>query len=469
MAESRPNILFVCADDLNSWISPLGGYPGVRTPHIESLAERGVTFTRAYCTAPACNPSRASVFSGLRPTTTNVYLSEKLNLGPETPTLPAAFREAGYHLFGAGKVFHGQYDYVSATRSLAPSASWLDTHNHPEVWHEFHPCPDEPLPDGRPFNGFFDFRRDEVPDWYCHFDWGALPDAQDESLPDVRVLEKSVEFLQRGHERPFFCAVGFYRPHLPWYVPRRFFDLYPLENIVLPDVEIDDLSGVPEIAKGWAATPDDHSRIVEHGQWCHAVRGYLASISFCDELVGRLLRALDAAGLAENTIVMLWGDNGFHLGEKLHWRKFTLWEEATRVPLFLAGPGIARTAVRCETPVSLLDLYPTLVEMAGLPPRPALEGESLVRCLEPRGGRRISLPIATWGRGNHSVRAADWRYTRYRDGSEELYDHRNDPRERINLASRSACRPIVSALSPHIDALQEEAGCPDPSTSSRGS
>jgi arylsulfatase A-like enzyme len=453
-ASAGPNVLFVCADDLNAWIAPLGRHPGVKTPCIDAFARQGTLFTHTYCTAPHCNPSRASVFTGLRPTTTGVYHGELLAADGSLLTLPELFRRHGYEVFGAGKVFHGQYDYRTATKLYATSARWLDSHNLPDIWDEFHPCGDEPLPEGRPFNRFYDFRNGaDVPDWYCHFDWGPLPDEQAEDLPDLAVLARASEFIRRSHERPFFCAVGFYRPHLPWYVPKRYFDLHPLEEVTLPDVRSDELEGVPELALQWARNPADHDLVLSHGQWKHAVRGYLASMSFCDALVGRLIQTLEDAGRLGDTIVVLWGDNGFHLGEKLHWRKFTLWEEATRVPLVVWAPGRSRSGFRYDFPVSLLDLYPTLVELTGLPAPERLEGESLVPWLTQSARSRRSLPVSTWGPGNHSVRAPNWRYTRYRDGSEELYDHRVDPRERNNLAEAPQHRPVIETLAPHLDAL----------------
>jgi len=450
----RPNVLLICGDDLNAWIGPLGGHPGARTPYLDALARRGAIFTQAYCTAPHCNPSRTSVFTGLRPTTTGVYHTELLVTASDRKTLPEHFRDHGYATFAAGKVFHGQYDYRTATKTYATSAAWLDTHGRPELWDEYHPCEAEPLPEGRPFNGFFDFRCDEVPDWYCHFDWGVLPDEQAERLPDLRVLEETAAFLARPRSRPFFAAIGFYRPHLPWYVPRRFFDLHPLESVVVPEVRDDELDQVPETARRWALTPDDHERVLAHGQWRHAVRGYLAAVSFCDEMIGRTIAALDASGRGADTVVVVWGDNGFHLGEKLHWRKFTLWEEATRVPLLMVVPGTSAADRRCEAPVSLLDLFPTLCELSSLPAPAGLEGESLVPCLSSDAPRHAPA-IATWGRGNHSVRSGPWRYTRYRDGSQELYDHRGDARERVNLAGRIAYAEVVASLAPFVESLGE--------------
>lgn len=452
------NVLFICADDMNGWIGPLGRCPGrIYTPRIDELAQQGTVFTNAYCTAPHCNPSRASVFSGQRPSRTGVYLNEHLQSAPDRVTLPEQFLRSGFEVFGAGKVFHGVYDYATATRTYAPSAEWSDTHNDPSMWSEFHPCSPEPLPDGRPFNGFFDFKSGEkIDEWYGHFDWGALPPSQEDLLPDLEVAAKAIEFLERPHDRPFFCAVGFYRPHLPWYVPQRFFDLYPLDEIVVPDVRADELDQVPAKARDWALKLPDHEMIIAHDQWHHAVRGYLASMSFVDELIGRVVAGLRAAGLGQNTTVVLWGDNGFHLGEKLHWRKMTLWEEATRVPLIVCAPGISQPGYRFDSPVSLLDLYPTLLELTNQEAEGQLDGESLVNCLRP--GRDVShaLPVSTWGPGNHSVRENDWRFTHYADGSRELYDHRSDPRERINLAYRPEFADKVAQLAAHLDSINAQ-------------
>lgn len=456
-----PNVLLVCADDLNGWIGALGRHPGVQTPHIDALAREGVHFTHAYCTAPHCNPSRMSVFTGLRPTTTGIYHGETLEdcAAGRPRTLPELMRDAGYQTFGTGKVFHGHYDYAAAARTNGTHARWLDSHNDPAVWDEFHPIEDEPLPPDRPLNGMDDPPGDERElHWYSHFDWGAWPSQPGARLPDERVCERAEDFLARDHPRPFLCAVGFYRPHLPWYVPRECYDRHPLDAVHLPPVREDDLEDVPEIARRWAGEPPDHARILRHRQWRHAVRGYLASMSFCDDLVGRLLRTLERCGRAADTAVVLFGDNGFHLGEKLHWRKFTLWEEATRVPLVVRWPG-APVGRAVDPPVSLVDLLPTLVELCGLPAPAALDGESLAPSVLGRAGPPKGAALSTWGAGNHSVRTAEWRYTRYADGSEELYDHAVDPYEWTNLAGRPEHAPRIGALRPHLDALvRDESG-----------
>ncbi|OHV62389.1 hypothetical protein LCM4577_12725 [Mesorhizobium sp. LCM 4577] len=265
-----------------------------------------------------------------------------------------------------------------------------------------------------------------------HFDWGAVEPTRELEMPDFKTAEAVCSFLKKQHKQPFFCATGFYKPHLPWYVPQRFLDLYPIDKITLPFVKSDDLDDVPAIAKTWALSPPDHETVLKHGQWRNAVQGYLAAISYCDSQIGRVLAALDASPAAENTIVVLWGDNGFHLGEKLHWRKFVLWEEATRVPFILLPPRNIVTSPRVEQPVSLVDIFPTLFDLCGLELPPDIDGRSLVPLA--RGGQMEDhAAIMTWLRGNHSVRLGRWRYTRYSDLSEELYDLSADPYEWNNL------------------------------------
>ncbi len=453
----RPNVLFIVVDDLNGWIGALDRHPDVRTPNIDALAAEGVLFTHTYCTAPHCNPSRASVFTGLRPSTTGIYHGEELGSRDTRPwTLPEVLRSTGYSTFGTGKVLHGSYDYARAKMAFSPRAQWSDTHNDLDLWDEFVECPDEPIPVGRPLNRLSDpLAGGQELQWFSHFDWGPMQFAPDARLPDEEVCERAKEYLHRSHKAPFFCAVGLYRPHLPWYVPQHYFDLYPLDSVTLPAVQSDCLSNVPPIPKRWVDQIPDHERILQHGQWRHAVQAYLASVSFCDEMVGRLLSALQSSGHADDTLVVLWSDNGFHLGEKLHWRKFTLWEEATRVPLVIRAPDGA-VGHRTEHPVSLLDLFPSIVELCGVDVPDGLEGRSLARSVAGLPAEDHPLPLATWGAGNHSIRSARWRYTLYSDGEEELYDHSNDPYEWTNLASRSQHDAVKRTLRPAIEALLEQ-------------
>lgn len=434
LISARPNILFIVCDDLNAWVSPLGRYPGIHTPAIERLARQGTLFARAYCAAPYCNASRMSVFTGCLPTSTGIYQNEPYWQQPvRRPNLLDSFRKSGYRLFGAGKVFHGAFDYPSAGRAEAPSATWADTENRPEAWDGFSTMPPEPLPAARPLNGLFDFRSSEMSPWNWHFDWGILPDDREQEMPDWHTVRAIRRFLSSTGPEPFFCAAGLYKPHLPWYLPQRFFDLYPLDRIVLPAIKDDDLDDVPAIARAWASNPPDHATIAANGQWRHAVQGYLAAVSFCDAMVGEILAALAASPAAGNTLVVLWGDNGFHLGEKLHWRKFTLWEEATRVPLIICAPPNAHTfAPIVEQPVGLISLFPTLLELCGLPAPSQIDGSSIVSAMQRRSDP--APVVSTWLEGNHSIRQGQWRYTRYADAGEELYNHATDPNEWCNLA-----------------------------------
>lgn len=443
----RMNFLFIVADDLNAWIGALGRHPDVKTPNIDALAARGVLFTHAYCAAPYCNASRMSVFTGCLPSTTGIYRDEPLWDAPERrPTLPELLRKSGFYTVGAGKVFHGIFKYADAGKAGAREAIWREIENRPFLWDEFFPNGPEPLPAGRPLNGLFDFSDfASVPPMYHHFDWGPLPDDQSEFMPDAGVVEAVSRFLSAPAREPFFCAAGFYKPHLPWHVPQRFFDLYDPDKIALPLVRKDDLDDVPRIGRDWALSPRDHELVTGRGQWREAVRGYLAAISYCDHVIGEVVAALDASGLADRTTIVLWGDNGFHLGEKLHWRKFALWEEATRVPLIVVPPGAAQHR-RVHDPVSLIDLFPTIMDLAGLPPQPGIDGNSLVPFLNHAAQARRRPALMTWTRGNHSVRTPEWRLTRYKDGSEELYDHRTDPYEWTNLAQIAEFEPVRAEL-----------------------
>lgn len=286
-------------------------------------------------------------------------------------------------------------------------------------------------------------------------------DAADGEMGDAAIVRWASAQLRRVHGQPFFLGVGLWKPHLPWFVPRRYFDLHPAGAIELPPARPgDDLADVPRIMAQELSSMD-HRRIVERGLWKSAVRGYLAAVSFVDAMIGRLLDALDASPYRDDTVVVLWSDHGYHLGEKRHWRKWSLWEESTRVPLAIAAPGVGRPGAGTGRAASLLDIYPTLLDLCGLPAREQLEGESLVPVLrEPAlGGSRAV--VTTRGYHTHAVRDRHWRYFRYRDGSEELYDHRSDPNEWRNLAGDARFRGEKQRLArwlPERDAALEHDG-----------
>jgi arylsulfatase A-like enzyme len=423
---SRPHILFVAIDDLNDWIGCLGGHPDVRTPNLDRLAARGVLFTHAYCAAPLCNPSRAALMTGLRPSTSGVYDN---NQPPRrSPVLANAvsltqhFMAHGYRVMGTGKIYHGAFP-------------------DPPSWQEYFPSqqqnkPPDPVPEKLPANG--------IPDT-GHFDWGPLrlPESR---MGDCQVVEWASRQLQKKHDRPFFLACGIFRPHLPWYVPQKYFDLYPLSRITLPAIKEDDLDDVPPIGRRYARPDGDHRKVIEHQQWRQAVQAYLASISFADARVGELIDALDRSPYVKDTIVVLWSDHGWHLGQKLHWRKFALWEEATRNVLMMVAPGVTRPGGRCPRTVSLMDIYPTLAELCGLPRRQELEGASLAPLLHDPAAPWDRPAVTTYHRNNHAVRSERWRYIRYSDGLEELYDEASDPLEWNNLAGRKEYAEVQTEL-----------------------
>ncbi len=413
LVAAQPNILFISVDDLNDWITPLGGHPNAKTPNFERLAEMGTTFTHAYCPAPACNPSRVALMTGIRPHRSGVY--ENNSVWRNSPrlskalTLPQYFRLHGYYATGSGKIFHTNFP-------------------DPDSWDEYYPSkrvqrPIPPLPaEGTSLNGLNK----------GHFDWGQL-DFEKEEFSDWVVADYVVEHLSKPSDEPFFLACGIYLPHLPWYLPEGYLERFPIEEIQLPNSFINDLDDVPEAGRKNVRF-GDHQDIAGNGQWEKAIQGYLASMSFADDCLGRVLDALESGPHSDNTIIVLWSDHGWHLGEKSAWRKFTLWEEATRLPLIFAGPGIAK-GEKCYAPANLMDVYPTLVDMAGLEIKEDLDGQSLRRFLEDPSQMWGRPSLTTWHKGNHSLRTPRWRYTRYTDGSEELYDHANDPKEWTNLAS----------------------------------
>jgi arylsulfatase A-like enzyme len=418
-AAPRPNVLFIAIDDLNDWIGCLGGHPDTKTPNIDRLARRGIVFTRCYCSAPACNPSRASLLTGVRPSTSGVYRNNQpwRPAMPGAVTLPHHFKNNGYKVFGRGKIFHGGHS------------------KDMQAWHTYIDQGPDPKPDNRPLNGI---------KGTAHFDWGPLGDEiTDEDMDDTKVANWAADFLHQDHEKPFFLACGLYRPHLPWYNPKKYHDMFPPESVTLPEVNEEDLNDVPEPGVKMARPQGDHKKVTETNNWKKAVSGYLASIAFTDANVGRILDALEKSKYNENTIIVLWGDHGWHLGEKLHWRKFALWEEATRMPLIISLPNSPHQNVKCNRTVTLLDLYPTLSSLCGLPAQQQCEGHNLKPLLDNPQSPWKYPALTTYKRNNHTIRSERWRYIEYEDGSQELYDHQNDPLEWNNLASDSNYADII--------------------------
>ena len=433
---SHPNVLFLIVDDLNDWIGCLGGHPQARTPHMDALAARGTLFTNAHCQAPICGPSRVSFLSGRYPHETGLYNQprgkgrmiddERFFRGH---LLPEYFKSHGYETLGVGKITHG-YPLNEAVETAGPQGG-------PG------PKPEGPRP---PDDVRFHFRPDySQPYTGTQTDWGAFPE-RDEQMPDFETATWALKELARERETPFFLAVGFHRPHVPFYVPQKWFDLHPLDLVTLPEVEAFDLDDVPETGRRVHELPrypqPDWLRENENLECKRSVQAYLASVSFVDEQVGRVLEALEHSPYRDNTVIVLFSDHGYHLGEKDRVSKHGLWEESTRVPLVIAEPG-GNPGQTSSRPVGLVDLYPTLLELCGLDEKAGLSGRSLVPLLrDPTAEWRHSI-LTTYAFDNHALRSDRYRFIRYEDGSEELYDHQVDPHEWRNLALERSMAAVL--------------------------
>jgi len=419
-AEQRPNVLLISIDDLNDWVGCLGGHPQAQTPHIDRLAKRGVLFANAHCQSPVCTPSRASMMTSRLPSSTGLYfLQPHLHMVETTKnrvTLAERFAADGYKTLGVGKVYGGHEQRYFQIYGGNKGG--------------FGPRPKEKIshPVGHPL-----------------WDWGAYPDS-DSQMPDHKIADWAIERLKQSHETPFLLAVGFFRPHVPLYAPRSWFRRHPLEKIQVPQVLKNDRDDLPQYARdltiGFPAPR--HEWFVEHGEWKHAVQAYLATTTFVDHQVGRVLAALDSSRHAKNTVIVLFSDHGWHLGEKQRWAKRSLWEDSTRVPLIVAAPNV-KPDRRSDRPVGLIDIYPTLLDLCRLKADPEHEGRSLVPLLEDPTLKWEHPAITTFGPHNHAVRSTRWRYIHYADGSEELYDHRTDPHEWHNLAADKQHADVLAA------------------------
>jgi arylsulfatase A-like enzyme len=344
--------------------------------------------------------------------------------------LTTTFRKAGYDVLGAGKIYH---------EAFARRSEWDDY---------FKRGGNSPAPTGD--RGVFGIQF-------------APLDCRDEDLGDWHIVDYGIQQLQQKHDKPFFLAVGVHKPHMPWNVPKKYYDMHPLAEIELPPHMEGDLKDVPKAGVDIAGPKGDHARILESGRWKEAVQGYLAAISYSDMLIGRLLDAFDKSEYSQNTIVVLWGDHGWHLGEKEHWRKFALWEEATRAPLIWVVPGVTQAGGVCERTVDFMSIYPTLTDLAGVATPEHVEGKSLRTLLKDPASAWNQPAVTTHGRNNHAVRSAGWRYIRYADGSEELYDETKDPYEWKNVAQLPESADVIKELSrslPQMNAKDAEARNP---------
>jgi arylsulfatase A-like enzyme len=406
---TKPNVLLLVIDDLNSWLlGDTNRYAGkVIAPNIQRLAASGVVFNRAYTAAPVCCPSRTAMLSGVRPWQSGLYDngldSSKSDALKQATAWPAVFKTAGYYVASYGKVGHG----------------WGDMR---KMWDDHKPHKRDPIPPGAPF---LPFTRGEQ-------DWGPthLPE---EKMNDTSYADAAIAQLQKQHDRPFLVACGLFHPHMPWYVPQKYFDMFPLDEVALPPILKNDLDDVPPLGvaltEGKAKFVD---QVIEGGFHKEAVRAYLAATAYADAQMGRVLDALEKSPYRDNTMVMLMSDHGFHLGEKHRWQKSTLWEEATHCLLMCRAPGTTKPGGKCERFVSLQDVYRTLTELSGLKAPDYVEGRSLVPLLKQPDAAWESSAITCFGDSYTTLRNERFRYIRYREGQEEFYDCAKDPHEWTN-------------------------------------
>ncbi|TWT84348.1 Choline-sulfatase [Planctomycetes bacterium CA13] len=411
----RPNVLFIAIDDLNDWVGFLNGNPNVQTPNMDRLAARSVVFTNAQCPAPACVPSRNAMFTSLHPTTTGMYTNgcgnfRKAEITKEAVTLPQHFMQNGYRAEGVGKITHS-----------TDTASW---HEFGKVTAEKH------LPN---HEGYWQH-------------WGML-DVEKEEMVDWKRAQWTVGRIKKGLPEPFFLACGFHLPHVDWHAPKAYLEKFPVDEIELPPINLDDYDDIPGRENSGELFK---KRYLDTGKAKQAVQGYLGCIHFVDECVGQLVDALDDSQFKDNTIIVLWSDHGMHVGEKLRYGKFALWEESAHAPLLFSAPSLGIEPGRCDEVANLIDIYPTLIDLCGLPKRDGLDGISLMPQLQDPTTERASPSMTSNRQYQNTLRTKRWRYIRSQDGSDELYDHDHDPNEWRNLADNPEYASVIKELSAFI-------------------
>ncbi len=435
---TRPNVLFIAADDMNTSLGCYG-HPIVKTPNLDRLAGRGVRFDRAYCQFPLCGPSRASLLTGLRPDTTRVLGNnvDFREFHPDVVTLPQLFKNNGWFSAREGKMFHMNVPNEVGLPRFQDEASW----NH------------SGSPQGLELKSEGEGRKLNTRDIPFGMQWIATGTPAGQA--DTNAADRAIALLEQNRSKPFFLGVGFIRPHLPFVAPGRFFDRYPLASMPLPVNPSGDLDDIPAASRAVRPTQWNHMKMDEP-RIRESLRGYYASTSFMDEQVGRVLGGLDKLGLADNTIVVFWGDHGWHLGEHTKWQKMSLMEEAARVPLIVAAPRAKGNGKASSALVEFVDLYPTLAGLCGLTPPPNLEGQSLAKLLDTPSGafkKAAFTQIQYESITGRSVRTSRYRYIRWEGagGGEELYDHDKDPGEFTNLAGKPEAK---AALARHQQVLE---------------
>ncbi|GAB5561547.1 MAG: hypothetical protein SynsKO_31940 [Synoicihabitans sp.] len=432
----KPNVLFIAIDDLNDFVGCMNGSVSAPTPHIDRLAAQGTLFTNAHCQAPICGPSRASIMTGLYPSTTGNYVhvnDDKIKAGSAVAAqsifMPDYFEQHGYKTMGVGKIYHNE-----------DRAKTFDEYGGGFEW--FGPRPAERI----------NYDPSKLPHKIggTSTDWGVFPE-HDWQMPDYKCAAWATEKLNQTHEKPFFLGVGFLRPHVPWYVPQKWFDKIQMDASMIPPFKADDLNDVPELGQRVADVPQmpTTEELIADDGWLDVMHAYLASIAFVDAQIGKVLDALEDSAYADNTVVVLWSDHGYHLGEKNRFAKMSLWERDSRVVLAFKAPGMAGNQVSPAS-VQLMDIYPTLLELCGLPEYELAEGNSLVPLMHNPDRPWDHRALVFYGEGNIAVRDERYRLIQYEDGSLELYDMSEDPNEWHNLAHDSSHQKIVESLQQSI-------------------
>lgn len=438
----KPNVLMISVDDMNDWVSFLNNYQSIKTPNLDRLAAKGMAFTNAYCAAPLCNPSRTAIFTGLAPARSGVVTNSRDINGawklrwPNLETLPLKFKNSGYRVVGGGKTYH----------ETVP-----ELFNPLHQWDEYFPLEIEKFKQKPHVKRLGITDREWFTDMPSHpngsWDWGPFF-CDDFEMGDGKTTKWAMDFVSKDHDKPFFLALGLFHPHLPFYAPKKYFDKIPLDSVRIPEAPYWDLEDLPTGAEQFmkAGVDKGFKMVVESGELRTAIRAYLASILYVDALVGEMMTALESSQYADNTIVIFWSDHGYQFGEKERFAKRSLWQRSTRVMFTMHVPELTEADQVCSKPVSLLDIYPTLIDLCNLEaPDHPLDGISIKPQLLNLETER-NPAVITHGIGNDAVCSERYTYIKYSDGGEELYDRLEDPNQWCSLADKAKYRSLMDSL-----------------------
>ena len=433
VAEERMNVLVLMADDLNTWVlEKPERYSGkVIAPNLQALGESGMVFQNAYSASPFCVPSRTSLWSGVSPHKSGVYHNQTNVAGSDAlkkaTSLFEVFKESGYSMYGYGKITHG----------WSGNNVWDDKQNHKR----------DPRPPGAPIQSIGKGEQD----------WGPIHIAEDE-MNDTKGADKTIAILEQEHKEPFFLIYGTFNPHMAWFVPQKYFDMFPLDEIKLPELNPNDFDDIPPLGDEVVGGKRKFTQsVLKAGLHKSSVQAYLATTAYVDAQHGRVLDALEKSPYKDNTIVVFLSDHGFHLAEKDHWQKGTLWEEATNSMLMFRVPGVTKSGGVTKRCVSLQDLYPTLLDLCQLQRPEHVDGKSVLPILQNPQADWQSTAISYLYNQYAAIRTEKFRYIRYKEGQQELYDIRNDPHEWKNQANNPEYEKVIRELNDRLPAVKDMA------------